>query len=227
MPRIWILFVSMILVTGLLGWQAVSLWEIKKGRFLNDGKLKMAVAEQQQTGMSLEHIADVHLFGNPADVPPPAAVPVALPQTDLKLILIGAITDSDGQKASALIDAERATKRYFVGDSIPGGAILHEVQADAVVLKRENRYEVLSFLKGGEIAPYAKAQLDKLRADAAANSSQVSAVPSTPPQASQPQQPPAATPAGNKKTGATSTGLTLRERFKQTPRNNQKAPVTQ
>lgn len=97
--------------------------------------------------MQLEQIATLHLFGDVAanKVAPP--VPAVLPKTDLKLVLVGAITDSDPQKASALIQADNQTNRFYVGDNIPGGAALHEVLADAVVLKRNDRYETLPFPK--------------------------------------------------------------------------------
>ncbi len=154
--------VGVALVIVALAWQAWMLAGIRSGNFLDDRKLKLVVAAVKSTDVGLEQIAAMHLFGNAAEKPVAPPQPAELPKTDLKLVLVGAITDSDPKQASALINAENATKRYFVGDNIPGGALLHEVLYDSVVLKRENRYETLEFMKGGEITPQAKANLKSL-----------------------------------------------------------------
>jgi type II secretory pathway component PulC len=140
--------VSLVLL-GML-WQVWDLWNIRQGKFIDNDSLKVQVASQRSAGLGLEQIAAMHLFGNAADKPLAPPPPAELPKTDLKLVLVGAITDSNPKLASAIIDADRQVKRYFVGDNIPGGAVLHDVLADSVVLKRENRYETLSFEKAGD-----------------------------------------------------------------------------
>ncbi|HQQ63362.1 MAG TPA: type II secretion system protein N [Pseudomonadales bacterium] len=139
-----------VLVSLGLAWQAWELWNIRQGKFIDNSRLKVQVASQRSAGLGMEQIAAMHLFGNAADKPLPPPQPAELPKTDLKLVLVGAITDTDPKLASAIIDADRQVKRYFVGDSIPGGAVLHDVLADSVVLKRENRYETLGFEKAGD-----------------------------------------------------------------------------
>jgi type II secretory pathway component PulC len=102
--------------------------------------------------MGLEQVAALHLFGDVAAnvvAPPP---PTEMPKTDLKLVLVGAMTDSDPQKASALIEADQQTRRFYIGDNIPGGAVLHEVLSDSVVLKRDDRFETLFFPKADDTA---------------------------------------------------------------------------
>lgn len=131
-------------------WQLVGLVAVQRGDFIDDSKLRLKSAGSQEVGMGLEQVAGLHLFGDvSANVvaPPP---PTDLPKTDLKLALVGAMTDSDPKKASALIQADGQTRRFYIGDNIPGGAILHEVLSDSVVLQRDSRYETLFFPKAGD-----------------------------------------------------------------------------
>ena len=52
---------------------------------------------------------------------------------------------SSGGQGRALIAEGSATEKvYKVGDSLSGGAILHEVLADKVILKRGGRFETLT-----------------------------------------------------------------------------------
>ncbi len=123
---------------------------LQHGDFIDENSLKLRSAGTHEAGIGLEQVAALHLFGDVAAnivVPPPT---VELPKTDLKLVLVGAITDSDAKKASALIQAENQTRRFYIGDNIPGGAVLHEVLSDSVVLQRNNRYETLFFPKTSE-----------------------------------------------------------------------------
>ena len=77
-----------------------------------------------------------------------------LPQTRLQLELKGAFTNTDAGEASALIAGSKgkASKRYRVGDSLPGGAKLHSVSADSVTLDRGGNLEVLSFPKAKSLS---------------------------------------------------------------------------
>lgn len=216
-----VLVVAAVVVLAAFAWQVYDLWGVKHGRFSDDSQLKLQVAVAPQTGMGLEQIAVLHLFGNRAAMPVVAAVPTELPKTDLKLQLIGAITNSNAQKASALIAAENQTKRFYVGDNVPGGAVLHEVRADSVVLKRDNRFEVLDFPKGGELGLQAKSALANMGVilpsptavpidNAVANQTSANAK-------SQPD-------VEKKPANVKPKGLTLRERLQRTPRNSQAAP---
>ncbi len=130
--------------------QVWGLWGIKKGDFIDDSRLKIKATAKREQGMSLQQVVSLHLFGNAADKPPVVqVVDRVLPKTELRLLLVGAITDSDPTKASALITAiGSGTRRYYVGDAIPGDAVLYKVDPATVVLKRANRYETLSFPKG-------------------------------------------------------------------------------
>ena len=150
LPRVSILAAAVLAVLILLSWQLLGFRSIQRGDFMDENNLRLRASSAQESGMGLEQVAGLHLFGDVAAnivAPPPMT---ELPKTDLKLVLVGAITDSDPQKASALIGAENQTRRFYIGDNIPGGAVLHEVLADSVVLKREDRFETLLFPQAGD-----------------------------------------------------------------------------
>jgi type II secretory pathway component PulC len=226
-----IVFTGSVLLTLLvMSWQTWRLWQVNSGQFIDNAALKLKATTDSSKGLSLIQIADQHLLGNPADKPVAAPEkPTTLPVTDLKFVLVGAITDSDPAKASALINSEKDTKRYFVGDDIKGQAVLHEVLPDAVVLKRGNRFEKLEFLKAGELNPEAKALLADLKVKIP---TQPLAQPPTVPQPQVQQQPgvqgnqeassakPDSKPAveGEKK------GRTLRDKLQRRPKDIQKPP---
>ncbi|UTW44232.1 hypothetical protein KFE80_07415 [bacterium SCSIO 12696] len=98
------------------------------------------------------HVFDVkpmaQLFGVVQVKPStPEAKPVKnIPLTRLNLRLIGTFSHSDHKSASALIaDGSKPSKRYFGGETVPGGAELVGVTRNSVVLRRNGRDEVLLF----------------------------------------------------------------------------------
>ena len=69
-----------------------------------------------------------------------------IPLTKMNLILRGALSGIDNKEyASAIIQTNNQDKLYEVGDPLPGGALLHQVHSDHIVLKRGNRLEKLYF----------------------------------------------------------------------------------
>jgi len=87
------------------------------------------------------------LFGEANAEPPPSAAATA-PDTRLNLKLRGTIAADDESIAHAIImDSANKTSVYFVEDAIPGGATLHEVFPDRVVLKRGGEFETLRLPK--------------------------------------------------------------------------------
>ena len=69
-----------------------------------------------------------------------------IPLTKMNLILRGALSGIDNKEyASAIIQSANQDKLYEVGDPLPGGALLHQVHADHIVIKRGNRLEKLYF----------------------------------------------------------------------------------
>jgi len=91
-------------------------------------------------------LVDAHLFGtsSQAPVPPPVAETIDAPETRLNLKLRGTVTATDTQTAHAIIaDGSGKEKVYFINDAVPGGATLHQVQPDRVILNRGGILEAL------------------------------------------------------------------------------------
>jgi general secretion pathway protein C len=78
---------------------------------------------------------------------------VNAPETRLALTLHGLFSGSS--ESSALISAAGGQpRRYLEGASLPGGAVLAEVQKDQVLLRRQGQLEVLRFPKGAAAAGF-------------------------------------------------------------------------
>ena len=66
------------------------------------------------------------------------------PETQLNLQLRGTIAAGDETMAHAIIaDGNGKDKVYFINDAVPGGAVLHEVYTDRVILNRAGILETL------------------------------------------------------------------------------------
>jgi general secretion pathway protein C len=101
--------------------------------------------------VELAGIVNAHLFGV-------AGVQAGgnAPQTTIPLILAGVIAEKDPAKGQAIIgDTASAGKLYAVGAMIPGGARLHAVYGDHVLIERGGRLETLPLprnpMKGGAL----------------------------------------------------------------------------
>lgn len=72
--------------------------------------------------------------------------PSQLPETRLQLILRGAFTSDDPQRASAIIEGpDQQSRSYRINSRVYGGAQLHAVYKDKVVLSRAGQLENLYF----------------------------------------------------------------------------------
>jgi general secretion pathway protein C len=112
-----------------------------------------SAASAQGDNVSIDRIVDAHLFGR-VGADAPAIVPVEeeqAPDTQLSLELRGTIAASEEHRALAII-AERggAERVYFIGDAVPGGATLHAVHLDRVLLRRGGRLEALRLPRSDE-----------------------------------------------------------------------------
>ncbi len=95
----------------------------------------------------LKSVAALHLFGS-AEQAPVAAAPVEAPDTRLNLELRGVMATESSELARAIIAAKGSEETlYKVGDSLPGGAALHAIHADRVILRRNGRFETLRLPK--------------------------------------------------------------------------------
>ncbi len=80
-------------------------------------------------------------------------VELTAPDTRLQLVLKGVYVAPNAEKSSAIIAEKRNVKRYRIGDKVPGGVSLHEVQNKFVILKRGVKYETLRFTESSLKAP--------------------------------------------------------------------------
>lgn len=106
----------------------------------------------------LPAIVNAHLFGVAAPKTAPGeGDPNAAPATQMPLVLVGTIAQSDPAAGLAIIGESAATaKVYAVGKAVAGGARLHAVYADRVILDRDGQLEALMLpkqYKGGGLTP--------------------------------------------------------------------------
>jgi general secretion pathway protein C len=121
---------------------------------------KVAPAPISQTSQSqtvdVAAITSAHLFG---EVPVEARAQDAatLQQTSLPLVLVGIIAADNPEDGLAILGENAAgAKVYAVGDNVPGGAKLHQVLADKVIIDRNGVLEALMLpraLQPGAPAP--------------------------------------------------------------------------
>lgn len=110
-----------------------------------DGFLPPKTALQGATAAtpSIASLTESHLFGLPQALPGSA---INAPETTLNLSLRGIIAVGKG-RALAIIANGADEQPYKVGDSLPAGAMVHEILADRVILERSGRFETLTLPK--------------------------------------------------------------------------------
>ena len=99
-----------------------------------------ALISARNTPSSLPNIGSTHLFGNYNQSM------ANLPQTQLQLSLQGIeLAMTPGDSSYVLIGTpNQATKVYQAGDSVPGGAVIHTIFRDRVILDDNGRLESLN-----------------------------------------------------------------------------------
>lgn len=110
--------------------------------------LPVQKAVAPETGMSLEKVAGLHLFGRPdgqaIEATPLLPAPVDVPDTTLRLSLLGVVASGDPAAGVALIQDERGQEQHYrTGQTLPGNARLEQVYPDRVLLSRAGRLEML------------------------------------------------------------------------------------
>ncbi len=101
----------------------------------------VAAIEMKSTSRLLT-VAPLHLFGE-ATVTPATQAPIDAEKTQLHLVLRGVFA-GDPSKALAIIADDHGNEAvYFVNSVVPGGARLHAIYSDRVILERNGRYESL------------------------------------------------------------------------------------
>src|ERR1700686_4086740 len=96
----------------------------------------------QHTGLDIQSVVSAHLFGIAAP-DSSAQDPTNAPQSTANLVLAGTIATQDPKRGVAIISDGGPSKVYAVGDNV-GGAALHSVYLDHVILDRGGALETLS-----------------------------------------------------------------------------------
>jgi general secretion pathway protein C len=95
-------------------------------------------------GIDIASITNAHLFGTAADSAGRGS-PADATQTSMQLVLTGIIAGRDPQVGFAILgENATAAKVHAVGDNVPGGAKLHSVYGDRVLLDRSGHLEYLT-----------------------------------------------------------------------------------
>jgi general secretion pathway protein C len=151
-------WVSLLLVI-LIGWQlARTAWLLVPGPATPElppvQPATRATSSAPAPSVNVDTVINAHLFG----VPGAEEAEVALveqqdaPDTQLSLELRGTVAATDEDRALAII-AQRGgeEKVYFIGDAVPGGATLHAVYLDRVLLRRAGRLEALRLPRSDQV----------------------------------------------------------------------------
>lgn len=103
---------------------------------------------------SPQSIAEAHLFGI-AGVSSGPADPNSLPQTQMNLVLAGTMALEDPEAGYAIVGENPANAKFYrVGSMINGGARLHSVYPDRVIIERNGTLETLVLPRGApSVAP--------------------------------------------------------------------------
>ena len=92
-------------------------------------------------GIDLTALLGANLFGRSV---PAGAADGSAPVTSMALVLVGVLADANPQRGLAILGPSATAARvYLTGSSVPGGAKLHAVYADRVLLDRSGAIEAL------------------------------------------------------------------------------------
>jgi len=95
--------------------------------------------------VDLMALANAHLFGQSAA---PVGNAASAPQTSMPLVLAGLLAADDPSAGFAIVGENAASaKLHAVGSTLPGGARLHSVYGDRIVIDRGGVLESLSLPK--------------------------------------------------------------------------------
>lgn len=108
-----------------------------------------AFVQKASPATSLDMVAALHLLGRSDEsLVANEKAPIIAPETRLNLTLRGLVALSSQDDALAIIAQGGGNElSYKVGDTVPGGAVLHEIHADRVILERGGRFETLTLPK--------------------------------------------------------------------------------
>lgn len=102
---------------------------------------KTTVPQVRHTQIDVQNVVSAHLFGIAAGEPG-AQDAANAPQSTSNLVLAGTVASQDPKRGVAIISDGGPSKVYSVGDNV-GGASLHSVYLDHVILERGGALETL------------------------------------------------------------------------------------
>ncbi len=141
----WLSFLLVILIAQVaadMTWLILTPAETHKAS-ISSGPASVTPSSQAR----LNSVVKLHLFGEAQQVEAVVVVdaPINAPKTNLKLILRGVFSHSDQNKAMVIIaDAAGQEKLYRKGGQVPGGATVHTIYPDRVILQRNGQFETLN-----------------------------------------------------------------------------------
>ena len=135
-----VLIVLLAIALAQLTWRVLSPGSNTSARQTTVG---LGAVSPVEKAIRLGSISDLHLFGK-VDVVEKLDAPIVAPETRLQLKLKGVFASSNPERAFAIIsDNKNQDKSYRLGSKVVGGATLHAVYPDRVILKRNGRLETL------------------------------------------------------------------------------------
>jgi general secretion pathway protein C len=163
-PASWVRYAPLLVSAAmvvLIAWQAVQLaWTVlgaRQSAAVPAGAAAPLPAGPTGPSFDIGRIVNAHLFGVAGATDGEGTDPNAVAATQMNLVLAGTIADADPLKGFAIIGDSTATARvYAVGRTIAGGAKLHSVYPDRVILDRNGKLEALLLPKkfaGGGTSP--------------------------------------------------------------------------
>ena len=147
---------SLLLVVGIAWYLARFVWVLVpiQGDFdwsaQPSARGNIGTSANNASQVNFRSIVSAHIFGQ-AGTEPVLTKTVNAPDTRLNLKLRGTIAAGDEKYAHAIIgDGKGKNEVYFIKDSVPGGAVLHEVYPDKVILNRAGTLETLRLPRTSE-----------------------------------------------------------------------------
>ncbi len=162
------IWISLLLVAGIAWYLARLIWALFPPPAAIDWQpppvspVARPGPDQGSTHQDYRALLSAHLFGEATEgqAPPPTEV-IDAPDTRLNLSLRATVAASDPHYAHAIIaDGSGKEQAYFLNEAVPGGAKLHQVLPDRVILDRGGILEALRLPKdfpAGSAAPAPRA----------------------------------------------------------------------
>ena len=138
---------SVLAMLAVTSWQSYHFWQTEYGQTLPLTAAETINQPRPETNVPDTPLAELPLFGSKlSDQRPTTPDTENLPETNLRLVLRGALaTDSDFPGSALVEDAEGNTEVYLVGDTLPGDALLRTVLPGRLILERNGKLENLYF----------------------------------------------------------------------------------